>query len=193
MVIQFSIFNLSCLEISSKACQAHQSFLHWHRAWNPSFNHVMQNDYVPKCASLLGYKHSTQYPITTVLPPHVFDTKNGVAQKDVYEHTSNRILSSNYPPACGKAGCVYQYISEVWRRGNTQDQNCYGHVTSCHTHGNIQVHTQFFWKIKLSTDGRTCLAEQGAHVGLMLIMSSTWMVFCPIFNSSKLCLGHASE
>lgn len=59
-------------------------------------------------------------------------------------------------------------------------------------HGNTKVHTLLFWKIKPSADGRTCLAKKSAHLGLMFAtLKSLGEVFCPIFNSSKLCLGPA--
>lgn len=58
--------------------------------------------------------------------------------------------------------------------------------------GNIRVHTLLFWKIKPRVDGRTCLAEKSTHLGLILAsLKCLGRFFCSIFNSSKLCLGHA--
>lgn len=74
-------------------------------------------------------------------------------------NTQRGFFLPNYPPACGKAGCVYQQISEVWRRGNTRIKTVTDTLFLAIQRGNIKVHTLFFWKIKPS-GWQTCLAKK---------------------------------
>lgn len=169
MAIQSNTLNLFYPEISYKESQARFSFLYWQGLGSPHLTVL--------CKMIMHWNLSHFLVRSTA---HRIPNNNrasatrdgcgkwGCSEGHVRTHRQQDFVFLIIHSHAGRQG-VYISVSlklgeEVIPRIKTVADTLFLAVQR----GNIKVHTQWFWKIKLSMDGRTCLAKKqcpcGTHI-----------------------------